>query len=224
MNLIRDAPPDDSMTYADFVILLSVSSSGFNLGSIFFAAGFGCFILMSIFIIFLKKKLLIFAGLIGIATFALQGIAWLSGAHNFELVSNLLLIFFAFLLMLGAIMMRKESKLSIISGIILFLFVVALQGFLFMSTVMPMINAYWYEEQFQPLENVVNLYYTLVCAQYGLIAIHVLLTSFSRKRQKSEDIQDTMSVEKESAFTSYVEEKPKKQKPKQKPEEVQWKF
>ena len=65
-------------------------------------------------------------------------------------------------------------------------------------------------------------------AQSFALGIHGIFIGFSRQKGKGgedEEAEDTMSIDNQSAFTSYVEDKPKKQKKeKKKSEEVEFTF
>jgi hypothetical protein len=196
-----------------------VTGNQIYIPGIFFLVSFIAQMLMYLFLMFTKKKTIILASLMGIGVVIMNMVAWNFGGHMLHLFSNGLMIFTALMFFIGAIMMRKEGKICVLSGLLLFIFSIVANGVIWYVFTMPWLfgnngqNFITYQGT-PNFESALNLYLMLISIELFLVPLHSLFTGFSRIKKADDEEEDSLSVDKGDAFTSFVEDKPKKKKEK----------
>ncbi|MCF2139964.1 MAG: hypothetical protein K9W44_07915 [Candidatus Lokiarchaeota archaeon] len=102
----------------------------------------------------------------------------------------------ALIYMLGCISFRKHNVITVITGILLFLLIVGVQGVIGIGLM----------AQFFDDNGFVSMYFVAQSVLTIFWAFHALLFSFSKKELgwSHEDEEDSLSVESGAAFASYV--------------------
>ncbi|MHA1672734.1 MAG: hypothetical protein ACTSYI_03820 [Promethearchaeota archaeon] len=133
-------------------------------------------------------------------------------------IINGVYIIASLLYLLGLISFRKRNKITIITGIILFLATLGIQGAMGIFSMINFINN----------DSFIQLYFQLLYIESFLWTVHAFLFSLSKKDVgwKHEDDEDELSIESGAAFASYVpaEKKTKKKKRSKKDDEFTFDF
>lgn len=126
----------------------------------------------------------------------------------FLLLVNGFMVLSALFYLFGCIGFRKHNKLTIITGILIFLSALGIQGVL---GIILMIQ--WVDNA-----SFISVYFLALAIQGFLWTLHALLFSFSKKEVGwgGDDVEDTLSVESGGAFASYVPDEKKKKGKKKK--------
>ncbi|MHA1520777.1 MAG: hypothetical protein ACTSRK_11395 [Promethearchaeota archaeon] len=152
-----------------------------------------------------------------LATLAELGL-WLAGQmyDSTLVILNGFYVLAMLLYLLGLISFRKHNKITIISGIILFLATLGIQGGMGIIALI----------EFYDNDSFVQLYFQLLFIESFLWAVHALLFSFSKKKVGwAHEDDDERSVESGDAFASYVPvEKKSKKRRKSKDDEFTFDF
>jgi hypothetical protein len=228
-QVIEFIPPNDNITFLDLVYLSILTGSTQIEVAIIMLVSFICLILMFIILMITKKKTIIVGSIFGILAAVLNILGWNLGMFVLNIFAAPVWGVAGMMLFVGAIMMRKEGFLSIISGLLAFLIIIAGQVVMFAIMVGSVLlsNPQLFISTQTVQESQIFLNYVLIVlfAQNFALGLHGIFIGFSKKiSTDDEEPDDAMSVDSKSAFGSYVEDKPKKQKKvkKKADEEIEW--
>lgn len=184
--------------WSDFRSASSVVNSGTAPVMIIGHAVFIFGMLLVFFSGFVKTTaLMVIASILEILVFLAELAFWLFGLMygTTLLIFNGISVFVAIFYLLGLISFRKKNKITVITGILLFLLIVAVQGVFGIAFMVQQFND----------DGFVGFYFV----NWGILTIfwtfHSLMFSFSKKEigwSSQED--DSLSVETGAAFASYV--------------------
>ena len=207
-------------SYAQMITAIQTSSV-----AIFIIVPYLGMILLFVFSMGSKKVMMIIGSILGILGLGAQliGIMTATGTHigiysTFYVLGSFVLVLGGLLYFIGCIQYRKQSKLGVISGFLLF-FILLISNFI-VSYLLIEIDVI-----LSPNAETISLIMALW--QMIIFVFHGFVYSFSKKKDGSWDdgAEDTMSVESGDAFASYVpsgkskKEKTKKGKKKKGPKE-----
>ncbi|WP_457558458.1 hypothetical protein [Candidatus Harpocratesius sp.] len=142
--------------------------------------------------------MMIIGNIFFIITFLMELIFWLFNLMygGTLIIFNGVYILSSLLYMLGCISFRKHNVITVITGILLFLLVVGIQGVVGIGLL----------AQYNDDNGFISMYFVMQSVLTIFWVFHALLFSFSKKELgwRHEDEDDSLSVESGAAFASYV--------------------